>query len=73
MSAPELPPTVMVGSVCQHQDIPDLPPSACWALVAGPDTGRVPIDVDFTVVLRGYDIAAVDGIVQPYSHRPGIR
>jgi hypothetical protein len=24
----------------------------------------VPIDVDFIVVLRGYDIAAVDGIVQ---------
>jgi DivIVA domain-containing protein len=31
---------------------------------AGLHTGRVPIDADFTVVLRGYDIAEVDAVVQ---------
>ena len=28
------------------------------------------MDVDFTVVLRGYDIAAVDGVVQLRSRHP---
>ena len=62
----------MAGSVCQDQDTGSAAERVLGSC-GGLDTGRVPIDVDFTVVRRGYDMAAVDGIVQPYSQRPGIR
>lgn len=60
-------PTVRFTACHQVNALTQPPPSATERALGScgrPGYWPAPIDVDFTVVLRGYDIAAVDGVVQ---------